>query len=358
MLPFPPTALIGREREVAAVAALLRQTSVRLLTLTGTPGVGKTRLALEVAQELVQDFADGVHLVSLAPISSPAFVTPTIAQTLGIKEVGARPLVDLLKTFLRDKHLLLFLDNFEQVLPAAPHLTDLLTSCPHLTILVTSRATLHVHGEHEFVVPPLALPDPKHLPEPEALTHYAAVALFLQRAQATKSDFQLTNANARAIVEICVRLDGLPLAIELAAARVKLLPPQALLARLDQRLAVLTSASRDAPAHQQTLRDTIAWSYNLLDTAEQRLFRRLSVFVGGCSLEGAAAVCNAGGDLERDILDGVTSLLDKSLLGQTEQEGGEPRLLLLETIREFGLECLAASGEGEATRRAHTAYYP
>ena len=209
-LPVSLTSLIGREQEVQATKTLLVRPEVRLLTLTGTPGVGKTRLALEVARELVQDFADGVHLVSLAPISDPALVIPTIAQTLGIKEVSARPLVDLLKTFFRDKHLLLFLDNFEQVLSAAPHLTDLLTSCPHLTILVTSRATLHVRGEHEFAVPPLALPDPKHLPEPEALAHYAAVALFLQRAQATKSDFQLTNANARAIVEICVRLDGLP----------------------------------------------------------------------------------------------------------------------------------------------------
>src|SRR3989442_1403316 len=233
---------------------------------------------------------------------------------------------------------------------------DLRLACQELRVLVTSRAVLHVRDEHEFTVPPLALPDPTHLPDVAELPHYAAAALFLEHAQATKRDFQLTVANARAIAEICVRLDGLPLAIELAAARIKLLPPQALLKRLSPRLAVLTGATRDVPARQQTLRNTIEWSYHLLDVLEQRLFRCLSVFVGGCTLEAAEAVCGAGGDvstgLAGSVLEGIASLIDKSLLQQTEQEGEEPRLVMLETIREYGWERLAASGEiGRASCR-------
>ncbi len=284
---------------------------------------------------------------------------PTIAQTLDIREVTGQPLLERMQEELQQKHILLLLDNFEQVVDAGVQIVDLLVACPKLKVLVTSREVLHVHAEHEFPVPPLALPDPKHLPDLAALSHYAAVALFLQRAQAVKPDFQITNANARAIAEICVRLDGLPLAIELAAARMKLLPPQALLARLDQRLAVLTGTSRDVPTRQQTLRNTIAWSYNLLDAAEQRLFRRLSVFAGGCTLEAVEAVCAArdDGDKAGQVLDRVASLIDKSLLQQTEQEGHEPRLVMLETIREYGLECLTVNGEMEATQQAHANYY-
>jgi predicted ATPase/DNA-binding CsgD family transcriptional regulator len=311
---------------------------------------------LQVATDLLDDFA-GVCFVPLAPISDPDLVIPTIAQTFDLKEAAAQPLLDLLKALLRDKHLLLVLDNFEQILPAALHLTDLLTSCPHLTILVTSRATLHVQGEHEFPVPPLALPDLTRLPEPEALTQYASVALFLQRAQAIKPAFQMISANARPIAEICVRLDGLPLAIELAAARIKLFSPQALLKRLEHRFQVLTGGAQDVPVRQQTLRNTIAWSYNLLPTEEQRLFRRLAVFVGGCTLDAVEALCRALDGGAEEVLDGVTSLLDKSLLQQIEQEDEEPRLLLLETIREYGLEALAAYGEMEATRQAHATYY-
>jgi predicted ATPase/DNA-binding CsgD family transcriptional regulator len=358
-LPAPLTALIGREQEQAAVCRLLRQPEVRLVTLTGTGGVGKTRLGLQVTVDLLNDFADGVHFTSLAPISDPDLVIPTIAQTFDIKETDVQPLLDLLKASLQNKHLLLVLDNFEQILPAAPQLTDLLAFCPQLKLLVTSRSTLHVQGEHEFPVPPLAVPDLAQIPTLADLAQVETVRLFVERAKAIKADFALTEVNARAIAEICVRLDGLPLAIELAAARIKLLPPQALLRRLSHRLEVLTGGAQDLPDRQQTLRNTIAWSYDLLSKEEQRLFRRLSVFVGGCPLEAAEALCQ--GDQENgehaSVLEGVASLLDKSLVQQTEREDEAPRLVMLETLREFGLECLHGSGELEAARGAHARYY-
>jgi predicted ATPase len=264
-----------------------------------------------------------------------------------------------LREELQQKQLLLLLDNFEQVVSAAPGVVDLLVSCPKLKILVTSREVLRVRAEHEFAVPPLALPDPARLPELAELPHYAAVALFIQRAQAVQPDFQLTPANALAIAEICLRLDGLPLAIELAAARVKLLSPQALLARLNQRMQILTSGPRDAPMRQQSLRNTIAWSYDLLTVEEQRLFRRLSVFVGGCTLESVEGVCASldGNEGATSVLDSVASLINKSLLQRTRQEEHEPLLLMLETIREYGLETLEALGELEITRQAHAAYF-
>src|SRR6266567_8438985 len=290
-LPAQLTPLIGREQEVAAACTLLRRPEVRLVTLTGTGGIGKTRLALQVATDLLADFADGVCFVSLAAVSDPDLVVATIAQTLGLKDSGGQAPLELLKTSLSEKCLLFLLDNFEQVAAAAPQLSELLGACPHLKLLVTSRAVLHLRGEQEFAVPPLALPDLTQLPERETLAQVAAVALFLQRAWATKPDLQLTSTNARAIAQICVQLDGLPLAIELAAARSKLLPPQALLARLGQRLAVLTSGAQDAPTRQQTLRHTLAWSYNLLNAQEQQLFRRLSLFVGGCTLQAVEALC-------------------------------------------------------------------
>src|SRR6266446_5113999 len=329
-LPVQFTQFIGREQEVSALQHLLQRDDVRLLTLTGPGGTGKTRLGLQVAAELSEVFPDGVFFVNLAPISDPALMVPTIAQTLEVKGVAHQALLDLVNAFLREKQVLLLLDNFEQVVSAGVQVTALLAACPQLKVLVTSREVLHLRGEQEFAVPPLTLPDPKRLPDLLALSQYEAVALFIQRAQAARSEFQVTNANAPAVAEICVRLDGLPLAIELAAARVKMLPPQALLARLGQRLAVLTSGAQDVPARQQTLHNTIEWSYQLLDGHEQWLFRRLSIFVGGCTLEAAEAVCAPLGDggATRSVLDGAASLVDKSLLRQSEQEGEEPRLVM------------------------------
>ncbi len=300
----------------------------------------------------------------LAPVSDPERVIPTIAQAVGLWEAGDRPLLEQVQDALRDRQLLLLLDNFEQVLAAAPRLVDLLSFCPSLSILVTSRAVLRISGEYEFTVPPLAVPDLSHSTTDEDLAQVATVRLFVERAQAIQPGFQLTPVNVRAIAEICARLDGLPLAIELAAARIKLLPPQALLKRLSHRLEVLTGGVRDLPNRQQTLRNTIQWSYDLLSAQEQHLFRRLSVFVGGSSLQAAEAVAQAvahtdtaGIHQATEVLEGIVSLLDKSLLQQTELEGEEPRLMMLETIREYGLTCLQACGELEATRRAHALYY-
>jgi predicted ATPase/class 3 adenylate cyclase len=356
-LPVQPTSFIGREKELAVVSDLLRRDDIRLLTLAGTAGVGKTRLSIQAATNLVAFFPDGVFFVPLASVSNVALVMPAIAQALDVDESGDQLLFERLKTSLQEKQLLLLLDNFEQVLDASLVVADLLAACPKLKLLVTSRAVLHVRAEHEYNVPPLALPDPAHLPDLAALSRYAAVALFVQRAQAARPDFRVTSANAPAVVAICARLDGVPLAIELAAARCKYFPPQTLLARLEQGLAVLASGARDLPVRQRTLRGAIAWSYDLLEVEEQKLFRRLAVFAGGCTLEAAERVCMAAGKLEGDVSDWLEALVDKSLLRQEEPGEGRTRYEMLQTLREYGLERLAEAEEMEVTRGAHAACY-
>ncbi len=357
-MPTILTSLIGREQDVAAICALLQAPATRLVTLLGTGGIGKTRLSLQVAVEMRQHFVDGVCFVPLAAISDPELLMLTIAQELGIQDSRTLPILEQVKNFLRKRHFLLLLDNFEQLVAAAPLLEDLLMSCPRLTILTTSRIVLHVQGEQEFPIAPLTLPDLTRPVERAALEQVASIKLFMQRARSLLPGFHLTSANAPAIAEICVLLDGLPLAVELAAARVKLLPPQALQARLSHRFDVLSSKKHSLVPHQQTLRSTLKWSYDLLDVEEQRLFRRLGVFVGGWSLQAVEAVCYYDCDREKiSALDEVASLLDKSLLLQIERDEEEPRMQMLMTVREYALECLQESGEAEQTYRAHALYY-
>src|SRR6266850_2317312 len=358
-LPVQRTGFVGREKEVAAAKELLLRQDVRLVTVTGPGGIGKTRLAVEVASGLIELFPGGIHFVPLSPLSDPGLIASVIVQTLGIREAGGQSPIEILKKNLQDSlraPMLFLLDNFEHLIQAAPTVAELLAMGPNLKILLTSRAALHVYGEHEFPVPPLALPDSRSMPSLEMLSQYPAVALFVQRAVAAKPDFELNPENASAVTEICARLDGLPLAIELAAARVKVLSPISMLTRLASRLQLLTGGARDLPQRQQTLRAAMDWSYDLLNPSEQKLFRRLSVFVGGCTLEGVEAVCDTKGDLDLDLLDGMASMVDKSLAQQVEQAKGESRFTMLETIREYGLEKLKASREEALTKRAHAAY--
>ncbi|NIR43593.1 MAG: tetratricopeptide repeat protein [Gemmatimonadetes bacterium] len=353
-LPTSLTSFVGREAELEYARELLSRT--RLLTLTGAGGTGKTRLALQLAWNVAAGYRDGVFFVRLGTITDPDLVAPTIAQTLGYADTASGPVLAVLQTALRDQELLLVLDNFEQVAEAASLLTQLLESCLDLKIIVTSRAPLRVTGEQELPVPPLSVPERDEEPSARALKSYSAVGLFVDRANAASPGFELTDGNAPAVSELCRRLDGLPLAIELAAARIKLLSPEAMLARLSERLDLPGGGARDRPERHQTLRQTVGWSYELLDPPVQRLFRQISVFVGGCTLGAIEAVCGAvAADI--DVIEGVAALVDHSLLRRVGVSGDEPRFSLLGTIRRFGLEELERAGESEAASRAHAEYY-
>jgi predicted ATPase/class 3 adenylate cyclase len=351
--PTSLTPFLGRNTEVAAVTQVLLAPTVHLVTLTGPGGIGKTRIALEAGERVASEFADGAVFVDLAALREPDLVLPAIATALGLREAAGRPLLEVVQGYLAERQMLLLLDNFEHLLDAATVVSDLLVSSPGVKALVTSRGPIRVRGEQEYPVPTLPMPSAHEVSDLTALAENEAVALFVDRAQAVRPNFTLTDENAPAVADICLRLDGLPLGIELAAARAKVLPPAALLSRLEQRLPLLTGGTRDAPARQRTLRDAIAWSHDLLTPEECRLFRRLAVFVGGWTLDAAESVANLDGDV--DVLDALTSLVDKSLV-RLDESALEPRYGMLETIREFALEHLAASGDAARVRDAHAQY--
>lgn len=355
-IPVPRNPLIGREQELKAACDLLLRDDVALVTLTGTSGTGKSRIGIQIALEMQDHFADGVYLVELESINDPDLVIPTIANTLGVKEVaGGQPLTETLESYLCTKQVLLLLDNFEHILAAAPKMAELLEACPQIKILVTSRAPLHLRPEKELPVPPLAIP-PEEL-DPQLLLPYASVELFVQRAQGVKPDFHLTDENALSVAKICQRLDGLPLAIELASARIRMLSPQALLARLQHGFEVLRGGTRDLPERQQTMYSAIDWSYNLLTDECKQLLRQLSVFVGGWTLESAEAVCNLEDEEGLQVYNGLETLVDNNLLKQPEEVNGELRLKMLETIHSFAHDRLIETDESETIHYHHMQYY-
>jgi predicted ATPase/class 3 adenylate cyclase len=355
-LPVQPNRFIGRTEELASITDLLRERETRLLTLTGPGGTGKTRVALQVGAELVDEFADGVYAVFLGQLRDPDLVAGVVAKTLGLRERADQTLEETLIAYLRERQLLLVLDNFEHLLDAAASTARLLAHAPRLVLLVTSREPLHVAAERLFEVPPLSVPAQDAITPAAVLTH-DSVVLFLERARAARADFELNDANAVAIAEICTRLDGLPLALELAAARIRALSPEALGRRLDQRLSLLTGGARDADERQRTLRATIEWSYDLLANEEKSLFGRLSVFTGGCRPDAAEAVGNPGGELGIDTMDGLASLVDKSLLRQRNDADGEPRFWMLETIREYAKAKLRDDKDERLTADRHRACF-
>jgi predicted ATPase/DNA-binding SARP family transcriptional activator len=354
--PLPLTPLLGRTQERAQITALLADPVCRLVTLVGPGGIGKTRLALDVTASLRDTFAD-IFFVDLAPLDDANLVPAAIARTLAVRETHDEPLLASLKAYLRDARVLLLLDNFEQVLAAAPLVAELLAACPHLSVLATSRQELHLRGEHVFAVPPLALPEANLRPNPASLAENAAVALFVERATRHQPGFSLSSENAAAVAEICRRLDGLPLAIELAAARVSLFMPLALLQRLSNPLDVLTRGPHDLPARQQTLQNTLDWSYKLLESGEQTLFAQLAVFVGGWTLEAVETVCGDCAAIERSVLDEFQGLLDKQLVRQNLRGDAQPGFTMLETIREYALARLAQESDEIELRQRHAAYY-
>jgi len=372
-IPTPTTSLIGRQAELAELQVLLMREDVRLVTLTGPPGVGKTRLSLEVAVYLTDDFADGVYFVPLAPISDPGLLAATVIRALGTRQATTRDLDVELRSYLGKKRILLVLDNFEHLPEAAPRVAELLSSCPRLRVLATSRTPLRLRGERRFPVPPLSLPDPSLFSKVatsnandhalaegaivDELLSYPAVALFAERAQAVQPLLHFTGEIARTVASICTQLDGLPLAIELAAARASVLSASEILGRLHRRLGLLQGGDRDLPERQQTLRSAIAWSYDLLDAGERKLFRRLAVFAGGSTLEAVQAVCVGEENLRFSAEDGVWSLVEKNLLRRVEDKRGESRYWMLETLREYAQERLSESGEEQATRRRHADFF-
>jgi predicted ATPase/class 3 adenylate cyclase len=353
-LPVQVTSFVGREEQIAEVRRLLSRT--RLLTLTGAGGTGKTRLALQVAAETLTEYRDGAFFADLASVTDPALVPSVVATALGVPEVPGRPILDVVKDHLKDKDLLLVVDNFEQVAEAAPVIEALITAAPNLKVMVTSRVVLSLRGEQEYAVSPLEPPDPDRIPDLATLRRIEAVRLFTERAQAASPRFRLTEETAPAVAAITARLDGLPLAIELASTRTKVLTPQQMLPRLEKRLSILTSGPRTLPERHRTLRDTIAWSHDLLDQPERALFARMSVFTGGCTLESAEQVCDPT-EIGLDPLEGLSSLVDKSLVRRIDGSEEEPRFAMLETIREFGLERLRADGDFDIVRRRHAEHF-